>query len=235
MTDQNDTPPHALIMGLLSDEDERSDIAALRLVRQFANRCTSILINDQNFSANGGRALGQLTRAESRRQHLLSLAEKLDMELDVIVAEMRDSLEKLRSSAKNDLVILNQPAQALDRQTFVFRRMERALIELPNPVLYAPSGAASKNREIIVLSSAADSQVVSVTDRLAKSGGQIVNYQISSLSDVSHPDSELRLKLQSDSPDLIVVDAGDLPQPEKPYSRLAAVLNIPVLVVSERQ
>ena len=232
---KQDESQRAFLLGLLSQEDEAAVLSALELLRRFTDRCTAILVDDQASPPDDGPVMRSRFSARQRIQSLKAKALNIGMSIDVEVKEMQESVERMRRCSQQDMIVLCQPAYALDRQTLAFRRIEMVLRDLPTPVLYAPSKTNARNVDVIEFKANKDSSTTLFARSFAGSDGQITHINAEGFGEVARPESDLRLRIQTRDPSLIIVDSKSLSEAEPAYSRLAAVLGIPLLVVTEGQ
>ncbi|MCR9194173.1 MAG: hypothetical protein NXH88_05535 [Hyphomonas sp.] len=217
-----------ILISFLSQDDEQSELTTLALVRRMSRNCRILLIEDRD-SAEASQAGGV---AHERAQRLKQFADRMDLALNVTVCEWRNSLEELRKRAVDDVIVLNPPKSALERQTLVFRQVEKLLRSLPNDVLYTPAQVANEGSEIMAF---ANSLSVANTKRLAQLAGpdkQLNTFKFEGLAEITQPHSSMRLDLQAHPPAMLLIEHAVARQTTITYSRLAAVLEVPVLVVT---
>jgi len=222
-----------VLVGLLSQVDERDNLKALTIVRQLSSKCTIVLVDDQTASDT---ARPQQTKPISlrRKRVLEGYAADLDLDLDVLVRETKQGLAELSARSADDIFILIQPLSALDRQTLVFRQLYRALSAMPNHVLYAPAGVSFSHQKVIIFSSHPDAIHSSLAKRFAGPNGIVEKLDLEKLSEIDLPQSKLRLDIQMRGPSMIVVDATAEDDLKAHFSRLAATLSTPILVATHR-
>ncbi|MEL7031618.1 MAG: hypothetical protein AAGL97_04440 [Pseudomonadota bacterium] len=227
------TPPEALLICFVSQEDEQSDLAALSMVQRISNSCSILLIEDvHRNSCHGDDSRGLGTR--DRVGGLKSLANRLGLEHTVTIREMNEGIRDLRRRAIEDVIVFNQPRFALDRQTQVFRKMERALISIPNRVLYTPADKPNKGRDVVAFARHQRLRDTEFAERLTGSEGKLRTLGLEALAELAKPQSQLRLQIQSQSPAMILIEEETAGQMDALYSRLAAVLSTPILVITQQ-
>ena len=217
-----------ILISFLSQDDEQSELATLALVRRMSHNCRILLIEDRDseVAAQAGAI------AQERARRLSLIADHMDLALSVTICEWRNSLEELRNRSVDEVIVLNQPKSALERQTLVFRQVEKLLLSLPNDVLYAPAHVANEGSKIIAF---ANSLSVANTKRLAQLAGpdkQLSTFKFEGLAEITQPHSSMRLELQAHPPAMLLIEHAVAQQTTTAYSRLAAVLEVPVLVVT---
>ncbi len=231
MPNQSSTA-EAMMISFVSQEDEQSDLAALTMVRRISHKCRIMLIKDVHNDTIDDDALLRMD-ASDRVRRLKSLADRLGLEHTITVREMNEGISDLRRRAVEDVIVFHQPSFALDRQTQIFRRIERALGSIPNSVLYAPGGQLTKGRDVIAFARDERLGNAELAKRLMGSEGTLKTLGLEALAEFSEPQSQLRLQIQSQSPAMILIEEEMAVQMDALYSRLAAILSTPVLVITQ--
>jgi hypothetical protein len=230
MPNQSSTA-EAMMISFVSQEDDQSDLAALTIVRRISHKCGIMLIKDVHNDTIDDDAPLRMD-ASDRVRRLKSLADRLGLEHTITVREMNEGLSDLRRRAVEDVIVFHQPSFALDRQTQIFRRIERALGSIPNSVLYAPGGQLTKGRDVIAFARDERLGNAELAERLMGPEGTLKTLGLEKLAEFSEPRSQLRLQIQSQSPAMILIEEEIAVQMDALYSRLAAVLSTPVLVIT---
>lgn len=224
-------PTQTLLVSFSSQDDEHSDLAALTMVRRISQNCSLFLIEDQDQSPTG-RESSSLSVLRQRTRRLKSIAQELGLKLDIAVHGIRQGLAELKDRSVDELIVLHQPKFALDRQTLTFRQIERTLLSLPNKVLFAPVGASFKGRRVIAFGHQHHFSEARLATQLAGPEGHLEAFDFETLSDIAEPQGRLRLTIQSQSPAIIWIAEAVGTETKTIYSRLAAVLSVPVLVTT---
>ncbi len=223
--------PQSILIAFLSQEDEPSDVAALTLARRMSQTCQVLLIEDQE-GPGGIREARAPAMARQRSNALRQVAGKVGLDLKITVGTLQTSLDLLRTRPAGDVLILSQPISALDRQTLVFRKVEQFLSALPNDVLYAPGRAWLEHHTIISFAPSRRVAQSRLAARLKVSNESLKTIQIEKLAEIVQPQSALRLDIQAQAPAMILIEETTTISDKTSYSRLAAVLGVPVLVVT---
>lgn len=227
MADQPSSP-EPLLISFVSQDDEQSELTTLALVRRMSRNCRILLIEDRDSEV--ASQTGAIALERARRLKLI--AARMDLALNVTVCEWRNSLEELRKSAVDDVIVLNQPKSALERQTLVFRQVEKLLLSLPNDVLYAPVQVANEGGTIVAFANSLSGENTKRLAQLAGPEKQLSTFKFESLAEITQPQSSMRLDLQAHPPAMLLIEHAVARQTTTAYSRLAAVLEVPVLVIT---
>ena len=226
-------PPEALLICFVSQEDEQSDLAALSMVRRISHSCSILLIEDVHRNPDFGDGFRRLDTSD-RVGGLKSLANRLGLEHTVTIREMNEGIRDLQRRAIEDVIVFHQPRFALDRQTQIFRKIERALVSIPNRVLYIPADHPNEGRDVIAFARNQRLSDAEFAERLTGSKGTLKTLGLEALAEFAKPQSPLRLQIQSQSPAMILIEEETAGQMDALYSRLAAVLSTPVLVITQQ-
>lgn len=218
-----------LLISFTSQEDEQSDLAALTMAGRISQHCTIMLIEDVHKDTAPARL-----DARNRVRRFKSFADRLGLEHKIMVREMNEGIEDLRERSNEDVIVFHQPSFALDRQTQIFRRLERALVSLPNSILYTPADQRSGGHNVIAFARDQRLTKADLAEQFIGAEGELETLGLEALAEIAEPQSQLRLQIQSQSPAMILIEeevAGEL---DAVYSRLAAVLSTPVLVITHK-
>lgn len=215
----------------MSQDDEPSDLAALAMVHRVSKNCTIMLVDDERMN-DSSDANQMRTLVRERARQLAFFADKIGLKYELKTRAMTEGLEDLRSRSVKDIIVLNQPSFPLDRQTQVFRRFEQVLSHLPHTILYAPTHPPSKGRDVVAFTKHLTLKAPKSVEELAGTDGTLETLSLDALARIEEPQSDLRLQIQSRSPAIILIEEVSAEEISVRYSRLAAVLNIPILVIT---
>lgn len=229
----NTSSSETLLISFASQEDEQSDLAALTMVRRISQTCTIMLIEDVHKGAGDGDASFR-SDAHNRVRRFKSFADRLGLEPKIMVRELNEGIEDLSERSQEDVIVFHQPSFALDRQTQIFRRIERALIALPNSVLYTPADQLSEGRNVIAFARDQQTTKAELAEQLVGAKGKLETLGLEALAEIAKPQSQLRLQIQSQSPAMILIEEQAAGELDALYSRLAAVLSTPILVITHK-